>query len=456
MRSAARTTIRLLESCIRVAQAHAKLMFRNEVVLQDAIVAVMLIESSMHTESTLGIDSVLHSTFPADPDAEYRTQEAVILRRLGLHNDLGGAASVPPPLSPPRPRPPTTSEGGNVTFSVDARPYVPGATGTAPREAPPQPRPSAVLRSSQPPPQPHRTDTSAHISSDAEAPHEPRQPVQSSAFVIHGDDESDDDEESLPPEANGSRYPGTSQPTPRPRPNHVPPARPASLPSAGRVLSQSRPHVPVVTQTPSTAPRHSQGTVLNQPRGPVGIGNHERPMTQFAVASVGPSPPSRPAANAGQAHESSFTHFSQGVASQSAGPPARPAPPVSSSFHSQSRPVGPLLVPQFRAPPPFHSRPSAEAPARPMPLMPMTPRPTVGPGPRLGPSTPTSSFAPHGPPSSFQTRPQGFPVPSGSARPSGHSWPQQGQKRPHPDSSPPPEPTVRSYRERGGRFDDLP
>ncbi|KAJ8754804.1 hypothetical protein K2173_012728 [Erythroxylum novogranatense] len=81
--NAARTTVRMLESLIRLAQAHARLMFRNEVTRQDAIMAVLCIESSM-TISAI-VDSVgnsLHSNFMENPDQEYIKQEKVILQKL--------------------------------------------------------------------------------------------------------------------------------------------------------------------------------------------------------------------------------------------------------------------------------------------------------------------------------------------------------------------------------------
>ena len=74
MRNMARTTIRLLESLIRISEAHARLMFRDEVLVVDAVVAVTLIESSMQSSALLGATSALHSAFPRDPQEEYAIQ----------------------------------------------------------------------------------------------------------------------------------------------------------------------------------------------------------------------------------------------------------------------------------------------------------------------------------------------------------------------------------------------
>ncbi|KQK18973.1 probable DNA helicase MCM9 isoform X2 [Brachypodium distachyon] len=81
--NAARTTVRMLESLIRLAQAHARLMFRNEVTQLDAIAAILCIESSMTTSSIIdGAGNALNSNFWENPDQEYIEQEKIILGKL--------------------------------------------------------------------------------------------------------------------------------------------------------------------------------------------------------------------------------------------------------------------------------------------------------------------------------------------------------------------------------------
>lgn len=81
--NAARTTVRMLESLIRLAQAHARLMFRNEVIQLDAITAILCIESSMTTSAIVdSVGNALHSNFAENPDQEYAKQEKMILARL--------------------------------------------------------------------------------------------------------------------------------------------------------------------------------------------------------------------------------------------------------------------------------------------------------------------------------------------------------------------------------------
>ena len=81
---AARTTVRLLQSCVRLAQGHARLMARSEVTIQDAVTAVLLLESSCASSSLSQGGNVLHSSFPEDPIREYKSQARMILSGLGL------------------------------------------------------------------------------------------------------------------------------------------------------------------------------------------------------------------------------------------------------------------------------------------------------------------------------------------------------------------------------------
>ena len=59
---------------LHVRTAHSKLMYRREVTLQDAVVAVTLMECSMQSSALLGGINVLHSAFPASAEDEYALQ----------------------------------------------------------------------------------------------------------------------------------------------------------------------------------------------------------------------------------------------------------------------------------------------------------------------------------------------------------------------------------------------
>ncbi|XP_074284799.1 putative DNA helicase MCM9 [Silene latifolia] len=87
--NAARITVRMLESLIRLAQAHARLMFRNEVTRLDAITAILCIETSMTTSAIVdSVGNALHSNFSENPDTEYAKQEKFILEKLRLVDEF--------------------------------------------------------------------------------------------------------------------------------------------------------------------------------------------------------------------------------------------------------------------------------------------------------------------------------------------------------------------------------
>ncbi|XP_056261745.1 DNA helicase MCM9 isoform X2 [Seriola aureovittata] len=83
-RNAARTTIRMLESLSRLAEAHARLMYRETVTVEDAVIAVSVMECSMQGGALLGNVNALLTSFPAEPGQQYQTQCQVLLEGLNL------------------------------------------------------------------------------------------------------------------------------------------------------------------------------------------------------------------------------------------------------------------------------------------------------------------------------------------------------------------------------------
>ncbi|KAI0240937.1 DNA helicase mcm9, partial [Massospora cicadina] len=80
-RSAARTTLRLLESLIRLSQAHARLMSRDEVSVLDAIQVILIMECSMANSGSslisgdeFFLEATLQASSPEHPDTIYRKQ----------------------------------------------------------------------------------------------------------------------------------------------------------------------------------------------------------------------------------------------------------------------------------------------------------------------------------------------------------------------------------------------
>lgn len=83
-RSAARTTIRLLESLVRIAQAHARLMFRDRVLPVDAIMTILIVESSMESSTIFNQGISPHAEFPKEPESELCRLKEIILKKLDM------------------------------------------------------------------------------------------------------------------------------------------------------------------------------------------------------------------------------------------------------------------------------------------------------------------------------------------------------------------------------------
>nr|CAH7757678.1 unnamed protein product [Callosobruchus chinensis] len=84
-RNKARTTVRLLESLVRLSQGHARLMYHETVEVIDSIYAIVLVDTAMENESSLlSLNVSTNSVFPERPDVHYKTVLTTILEKLQL------------------------------------------------------------------------------------------------------------------------------------------------------------------------------------------------------------------------------------------------------------------------------------------------------------------------------------------------------------------------------------
>ncbi|KAI5644525.1 MCM2/3/5 family domain-containing protein [Phthorimaea operculella] len=83
-RDTSRTTVRMLDSLVRLSAAHCRLMYRDTILPQDAIIAVSLVDLSMQDCTLSDTVDALHSTFQKYPDFEYLGLARKLLSRLNL------------------------------------------------------------------------------------------------------------------------------------------------------------------------------------------------------------------------------------------------------------------------------------------------------------------------------------------------------------------------------------
>ncbi|KAL2082356.1 hypothetical protein ACEWY4_022174 [Coilia grayii] len=201
-RNAARTTIRMLESLGRLAEAHARLMFRETVTVEDAVVVVSVMECSMQGGALLGEVNALHTSFPDNPSEQYKTQCQIVLEGLGLehllHAELQrlgrlkknislssgagdseeGGEGAQGTLSPGQPDTDKDSQGGLGWFhSLDQQDDVEETTDLRPSSTPPPPP-------SPPPPLPPEATTLPELTT--EQPQKQEEGLPGNAGAQHG------------------------------------------------------------------------------------------------------------------------------------------------------------------------------------------------------------------------------------------------------------------------------
>ena len=96
----------------------------GQVLLQDAVIAVTLMEASMQGTALIGACSPLHSSFPADPDADYARQEKAVLAKLGLSALASDGRSRADDSRPPAPLQRQPSRAASQPVSQESQPWL--------------------------------------------------------------------------------------------------------------------------------------------------------------------------------------------------------------------------------------------------------------------------------------------------------------------------------------------
>ena len=403
----ARINIRMLESLVRLTQAHARLMYRDECLLLDAVMAVMVMEHSAlscgllaerRSRSTAGLvwssaapvlPSALHLEFSQRPEEEYDQWEATILGRLGMQDETR-------PAGPPRrlsrapstaPRAPPAGAGA-VSFAAVSAAGMAVASLEAASVASSQLRPMQASQRPEPvrrvptiplptPPLPSRPQDAAPLS----RPPEPiaATPARSSAPPLPS-----------PPNRAGAPVVGDarqrSSAALHAQPSMGPPAQvPSATVTGAERLPPRGASVASPSPSPSPPPTGSAGSAADPytlPSQPSSQGR--RP----AGNPFGASPPPPPSSTALPAASTAAPH---------AAPPA-PSPRLTTAPPSASSSAHPRPLPHPRTAPPL-SRPVPPSPAPPPPPTSSPKRPSAAAvsrppvPPSFGFSTPLRSSA---------------------------------------------------------------
>lgn len=85
-RNKSRTTVRLLDSLVRLSQGHARLMYHTKVEVTDAVVAIILIETGMENDiSVFNLNLDAKDNFSTNPSITYKEMANAILSKLQLN-----------------------------------------------------------------------------------------------------------------------------------------------------------------------------------------------------------------------------------------------------------------------------------------------------------------------------------------------------------------------------------